>query len=880
MQLWRSLTVGGESFEYVSLKSAEEAGVGPQAGIPFAIRVLIENVLRQHGDDDLAIPTARALARRLDPDVADIEVPFRPGRILMPDSSGLPLLADLAAIRAAVEAGGGDPRRVNPSIPLDLVVDHSAVVDVHGTADAARRNLAIEFERNIERYGFLRWAEGAFEGLRVVPPGNGICHQINLEFLASVVSTAGSRGRRIAFPDTLVGTDSHTPMIGGLGVLGWGVGGIEAATAMLGEPIGLRIPRIVGCRLVGKLGAGVTTTDLVLTITQRLRAAGVVGTIVEFCGQGLDRLTLPQRATLCNMAPEYGATTAFVPIDAETIRFLRTTGRAPARIALVEAYAREQGLWRESSDAEPLFDDLVDIDLSTVEPSAAGPGRPQDRMALAAMPASFRSLRPKAPLERSKQASAGRLCDGDIVIAAITSCTNTSNPSVIVAAGLLARNAVARGLAVKPWVKTSLAPGSRVVGDYLAAAGLQEPLDALGFQIVGHGCTTCMGASGPLAPDIARAVVEDDVLAVAVISGNRNFEGRIHSQVRANYLVSPPLVVAYAIAGSVLVDLTRDPLGRSSDGTQVYLRDIWPDDAEIDAVIARRLHPELYRKRYADGFAGAERWTSLTSVGETATFPWNEGSTYIRRPPFLDGVGIAARPVEDIMGARPLLILGDGVTTDHISPVSAIAPSSQAGRYLRERGVDARELSSYMARRVNHDVMLRGTFDHPRLRNELVGSREGGFTRLMPGGSETTVFEAAQHYAKAGTPLIVVAGADYGAGSSRDWAAKGTRLLGIRAVLAESFERIHRANLVGMGVLPLTFPPGTTRRSLGLTGAELFDIRGLADIVGPGQTLACTITRPDGTRLAIELRCRVDTAREADWYRQGGILAAALRKIA
>jgi aconitate hydratase len=871
----RPLTVGDAAFRITSLAAAEAAGIGPLARLPIARKVLLENVLRYGG----AEAEAAAMALVAPAAAGDAEIPFRPFRILMPDSSGLPLLADLAAVRDAVAAAGGDPLSVQPGVPLDLVVDHSAVIDHHGTPDALARNLDAEYRRNDERYRFLRWAEGAFSGLRVVPPGNGICHQVNLEYLASVVAVGEIDGRLAAFPDTLVGTDSHTPMVGGLGVLGWGVGGIEAATVMLGEPIGLALPRIVGCRLLGRLAPGVTTTDLVLTLTQRLRAHGVVGAIVEFCGPGLDHLSLPERATLCNMAPEYGATTGFVPIDSETIRFLAATGREPARVALVEAYARAQGLWRDPAN-EPAFDDLVELDLSAVEPSAAGPSRPQDRVPLSAVPASFRKLRPAAAPSSSNGSAPHEAADGDVVIAAITSCTNTSNPSVMVAAGLIARNAVARGLTAKPWVKTSLAPGSRVVADYLAESGLQAPLDALGFHVAGHGCTTCMGASGPLVPGVAEALAEHDRIGVAVLSGNRNFEGRIHASARANYLVSPPLVVAYAIAGNVLVDLTREPLGADRDGRPVHLRDIWPGEEEVAAVLARHLRPEMFRRRYASGFAGAERWDALTAAGCGATFAWDAASTYIRRPPFLDGAPLVAEPPGDIVGARPLLILGDGVTTDHISPVSAIPPASLAGCHLRAAGVAPGELSSYMARRVNDGVMVRGTFDHPRLANRMAPGWTGGFTTLMPDGAETTVFEAAETYRARGVPLVVVAGGQYGTGSSRDWAAKGTRLLGVRAVIAESFERIHRANLVGMGVLPLAFPAGTTASTLGLTGAELFDLHGIDAALEPGGRVACTIQRPDGSSVTVDLTCRIETSAEMAWFAAGGVLAAAWRRAA
>ena len=793
----------------------------------------------------------------------------------MPDSSGLPLIADLAAMRDAVVAAGGDPCQVNPKIPVDLVVDHSVIVDVAGRADAMQCNLEAEFARNEERYRLVRWAENAFRNLRVIPPGNGICHQINLERLAKVVWSETGGGRNRVYPDTLVGMDSHTPMVNSLCVLGWGVGGIEAATAMLGEPIGVPVPKVIGCRLVGTLRPDVSTTDLGLTITQRLRAKGVVGAFVEFCGSGVSSLSVPQRATLSNMAPEYGATTGLFAIDRQTLDYLETTGRSAPHISLVEAYAKAQGLWRDASTAEAVYDDLIELDLNEVEISAAGPKRPQDRVALSQVPATFADLLRQAPSARSTK---GELRDGDVVLAAITSCTNTSNPSVMIAAGLLARNAVARGLRVKPWVKTSLAPGSRVVADYLRAAGLQDSLDRLGFNIVGFGCTSCMGNSGPLALAVTQDLIQNKQMAVAVLSGNRNFEGRIHNLAQANYLVSPALVVAYALAGSITIDLSQDPLGPDKAGRLVYLADIQPDPAEIDRLIALHVGQDAYVKRYQYGFEQPDLWRRLSGA-DGEVFSWEESSTYIRQPPFLRGIDHHILPPEDIIGARPLLIVGDSITTDHISPVSQITAASSAGQYLRELGVADNELGSFMARRVNHDVMLRGTFTHPRLQNEMLAAKRGGLTRLMPEDIEMTITDAASRYRQAGIPVIVIAGAEYGTGSSRDWAAKGTWMLGIRAVLAESFERIHRSNLVGMGILPLRFPDGVSRSTLNLDGSECFDIQGIADGIEPGSTISITIRRLDGSMQEIQMRVSIDTLREAEWYRHGGIYPLTLREL-
>ena len=901
----RSLAVAGRRFDYFSLEAAEAAGLGAIARLPFSLKVLLENLLRHEdgrvvGEEDIAALAAWGERRAAGRDIA-----FHPGRVLMQDSAGLPALADLAAMRDAMARWGGDPARIESVIPVDLVVDHSVEVDHAGQPDALARNMAIELTRNRERYEFLRWAERGFVGLRIVKPGNGICHQVNLEHLAPVVAV--SRDGTLAYPDTLLGTDSHTTMINALGVLGWGCGGIEAAAAMLGQPIALRIPEIVGCRLSGRLPEGAGATDLVLTATQILRRHGLVQKFVEFCGPGLDALTLPDRATLANMAPEYGATVAFFPIDSETLAYLRMTGRDDGHVALVEAYAKTQGLWRDPAGAEPAYSAVVEIDLAAVEPSLAGPRRPQDRVALAQVPASFAA----ALEEQNEPSSDGRgqpcphgagirspayprpaplpegegdvkmrgdftLADGDIVIAAITSCTNTSNPASMLGAGLLARNAVARGLRAKPGVKTSLAPGSRVVADYLAASGLQTSLDALGFNIVGFGCTSCMGNSGPLDPAIAAAIDSGRLTVGAVLSGNRNFEGRVHQRCRVNYLASPALVVAYAIAGSLRVDLAHDPLGTDAAGRPVTLAELWPSDREIQVVLRARIGAELFAARYRDISAGNASWDALKRAGG-ATPDWNPASHYIRRPPFLDDASPGPRPLVDIEGARILALLGDGITTDHISPVSAIPEDGPAGLYLRAHDIAPEDFNSFSGRRLNHDVMVRGTFANIRLRNEMAPGTRGGMTLHMPDGIEMPIFEAATAYAAAGIPLVVVAGKEYGTGSARDWAAKGTRLLGVRAVIAESFERIHRANLIGMGVLPLQFPAGTTRRTLALDGSETLDITGIAEGLSPASPMALRIARRDGTSATLSLICRLDTAYEVDYYRHGGILDAVLR---
>jgi aconitate hydratase A / 2-methylisocitrate dehydratase len=861
----RELRVAGATFDYYSLEAAEALGLAGVSRLPFSLKVVLENVLRQHAEGrsdggDIAAVAGWLATRR-----AEREIAFRFTRVLMPDSSGVPLLGDLAAMRDAMIRLGGDPGRLNPAVPVDLVVDHSVMVDAYGTADAAARNQALELQRNAERYAFLRWGAQAFTGLRVVPPGNGICHQVNLEHLARVVWTSGG----IAYPDSVLGMDSHTAMINGLGILGWGVGGLEGGAGALGESLAMLVPEVIGCRLVGKLAPGVTSTDLVLTVTQTLRRHKVVDKFVEYFGPGVAELALPDRATIANMSPENGATMGFFPVDAETLRYLRLTGRDEAQVALVEAYCKAQGLWRDASTPAPEFTAIVEIDLSTVEPSVSGPSRPQDRVPLRDAPAAFRKSFQK-PRENSG------LKDGDVVIAAITSCTNTSNPAVMIGAGLLARNAVARGLKPRPWVKTSLSPGSRVVADYLAKSGLQAPLDALGFQPTGFGCMTCMGNSGPLPPEVDAAIRAGGLTTVAVLSGNRNFEGRVHPAVRANFLASPPLVVAYALAGSVLVDLAAEPLGEDPQGRPVYLRDVWPERAEIESLMEKTINPALYRARY-DGVAeGPSGWRAL-ATGSGTTFPWHAASSFIRRPPFFEAMGAEPEAPGEIRGARVLAMFGDMFTTDHISPIGAISAGTPAAGYLASLGIAPRDFVNYAARRLNHDVMIRGTFASTRARNEMTPDVEGSCTVHYPGGERMPIHAAAARYAEESVPLVVIAGAEYGAGSSRDWAAKGTRLLGVRAVIAENFERIHRSNLAGMGVLPLQFPAGVTRKTLGLRGDELVDVAGIHGAMAPRGELACTIWRADGGRERLRLLARLDTRREVDYFRHGGLLHYVLR---
>ena len=882
----RTLKVGDQSYEYYSLAAAEAAGLGSVSRLPFSLKVLLENLLRWEDGRTVTADDIRAIAGWLERGSADREIAFRPARVLMQDFTGVPAVVDLAAMRDAMQAAGVDPKKINPLVPVDLVIDHSVMVDVAGSRQALDNNVHLEYERNEERYAFLRWGQAAFNNFRVVPPGTGICHQVNLEYLAQVVWTSRTNGTVVAYPDTLVGTDSHTTMINGLSVLGWGVGGIEAEAAMLGQPISMLIPEVVGFRLAGKLPEGATATDLVLTVTQMLRKKGVVGKFVEFFGPGLDGLTLADQATIANMAPEYGATCGFFPVGRSTLDYLRFTGRDPERVALVEAYAKAQGLWRDAETPDPVFTDALALDLGAVEPSLAGPKRPQDRVALSVAAPEFtrfltgeRKGDAATAVQRERPVSGSNyaLKDGAVVIAAITSCTNTSNPSVLIGAGLLARNARRQGLTVKPWVKTSFAPGSQVVTAYLVAAGLQDDLDALGFQLVGYGCTTCIGNSGPLPEPINEAIEAGDLVVAAVLSGNRNFEGRIHPLTRANYLASPPLVVAYALAGSLTVDLLKDPIGTGEEGQPVFLRDIWPDNKEIQAVIDQVITADMYRSRYADVFHGDAAWRGLpAATGQT--YAWQAESTYVRLPTFFEGG--AAPGFSDIRGARPLAILGDSVTTDHISPAGSIKKDSPAGRYLVEHGVMPADFNSYGSRRGNHEVMMRGTFANIRIRNEMAPGTEGGVTRLMPAGTVMPIYDAAMRYQEASTPLVVIAGKEYGTGSSRDWAAKGARLLGVRAVVAESFERIHRSNLVGMGVLPLQFKEGCDRKSLHLDGSEVFDITGLAGEVTPRMELTLTIHRATGAREDIKVLSRIDTLDEIEYYKAGGILQYVLRGLA
>ena len=880
----RTLSAGGKEYDYFSLAAASDGGLGDISKLPFSLKILLENLLRYEDGSSVTVDDVKAVAEWLNDRRSDREIAYRPARVLMQDFTGVPAVVDLAAMREAMTELGGDPQKINPLSPVDLVIDHSVMIDHFGTGDAFKSNVDMEFERNTERYEFLAWGAGAFDNFRVVPPGTGICHQVNLEFLSQTVWTAEENGATVAYPDTLVGTDSHTTMVNGLAVLGWGVGGIEAEAAMLGQPISMLIPEVVGFKLTGAMKEGTTATDLVLTVVQMLRAKGVVGKFVEFYGPALDNLSLPDRATLANMAPEYGATCGIFPIDEETIRYLRFTSRDEERIALVEAYAKAQGMWRDASTPDPVFTDTLELDISAVEPCLAGPKRPQDRVPLSAASSAFDDAikqvgAGKGPVEIAD--GGYRVEDGNVVIAAITSCTNTSNPSVLLAAGLLARNAAAKGLKVKPWVKTSLAPGSKVVSDYLEEAGLQEPLDELGFNVVGYGCTTCIGNSGPLPDPVADAIDDADLTVCAVLSGNRNFEGRVHAQVKTNYLASPPLVVAYALAGSMKTDLYNDPLGDGSDGEPVYLKDIWPSNEEIRDTIGSSISPEMFSTRYGDDvWEGPEQWQEIKKrTAGGATYAWQDSSTYVKYPTFFEGMTAEPGGFDDIWGARELAILGDSVTTDHISPAGAIKGDSPAGSYLTERQVRQTDFNSYGSRRGNHEIMMRGTFANIRIRNEMAPDTEGGVTIHHPSGEQMPIYDAAMRYAEEGVPLVVIGGKEYGTGSSRDWAAKGTRLLGAKAVIVESFERIHRSNLVGMGVLPLQFKDGADRKTLELNGAEIFDITGIGDGIEPRMDVACQITREDGSTENIALLCRIDTADEVEYYRHGGILQYVLRSL-
>ena len=884
----RSLTAAGKTFDYFSLAAAE-ARLGSLARLPRSLKVLLENLLRHYDgrtvtDDDLKAVVANGQGSKA---WTEREIGFRPVRVLMQDFTGVPAIVDLAAMRDAMIALGGDPKRINPLAPVDLVIDHSVSVDAFGKADAFAKNVGLEMERNRERYAFLRWGQSAFQNFRVVPPGTGICHQVNLEALSQVVWTVkdgqGEGGRTVACPDTLVGTDSHTTMVNGLSVLGWGVGGIEAEAAMLGQPISMLVPEVVGFELTGKMREGATATDLVLTVTERLRKKGVVGKFVEFYGPGVAELSLADRATIANMAPEYGATCGFFPVDQETLNYLTLSGREPWRVALVEAYARTQGLWRDAKTPEPTFNDAMSLDIGTVEPSLAGPKRPQDRVNLSNAPMSFANALAESKQRQTRVAApvAGhnyQLSDGDVMIAAITSCTNTSNPSVMIAAGLLARNAVAKGLRVKPWVKTSLAPGSQVVTDYLQKAGLQEPLDALGFNLVGYGCMTCIGNSGPLDPALSATINQAGLVVASVLSGNRNFEGRVNPDTRANYLASPPLVVAYALAGTMVTDLVNEPLGAGSDGKPVFLRDIWPSSREIALFVRGNLSSEMFASRYAQAFLGSPEWQAIAAPAGI-TYTWEESSTYVRKAPYFDGMKLTPTPLTDIRGARPLAILADMVTTDHISPAGSFKEATPAGKYLAERQVRPKDFNSYGARRGNHEIMMRGTFANIRIKNEMAPGTEGGVTRLMPVGAVMPIYDAAMAYKAGGVPLVVIAGKEYGAGSSRDWAAKGPALLGVRAAIAESYERIHRSNLVGLGVLPLEFPAGVTRKTLGLDGSETFDFLGVATGLTPRGLVRCRIHRANGTVTELDLLCRIDTETELGYFQHGGILPYVLRSL-
>ncbi|MGC6400501.1 aconitate hydratase AcnA [Sphingomonas sp. FW199] len=876
-----SLTVAGKTYTYFSLPKAA-AKLGDISRLPFSMKVLLENMLRFEDGVTVTTDDAQAIVDwQQNPNAPEREIQYRPARVLMQDFTGVPCVVDLAAMRDAITKLGGDAAKINPLVPVHLVIDHSVMVDEFGTPKAFEDNVELEYSRNSERYEFLKWGSKALDNFKVVPPGTGICHQVNLEYIADAVwSSTATDGAIIAYPDTCVGTDSHTTMINGLGVLGWGVGGIEAEAAMLGQPVSMLIPEVVGFKLTGKLREGITATDLVLTVTQMLRAKGVVGRFVEFYGPGLDSMSLADRATIANMAPEYGATCGFFPIDGKTMDYLRLTGRDEATVALVEGYAKAQGLWREADAVDPVFTDTLELDMGTVTASLAGPKRPQDRVSLENVDDVFNgdlsAVYKKAAAERTPVEGRDHdIGDGDVVIAAITSCTNTSNPSVLVAAGLVAKKANALGLKPMPWVKTSLAPGSQVVTDYLVKSGLQAELDAVGFNLVGYGCTTCIGNSGPLAEPISRAINGNNIVAASVLSGNRNFEGRVSPDVRANFLASPPLVVAYALKGTVTEDITETPIGEGTNGP-VYLKDIWPTNEEVALTVAANIDDAMFRNRYGNVYAGDAHWQKI-SVEGSGTYNWRAGSTYIANPPYFEGMTMTPAPVADIIEAKPLAILADSITTDHISPAGSIKADSPAGLFLQSHQVAKADFNSYGARRGNHEVMMRGTFANIRIKNEMVPGIEGGMTHYN--GEVMPIYDAAMRHKADGTPLVVIAGKEYGTGSSRDWAAKGTNLLGVRAVIAESFERIHRSNLVGMGVLPLQFAEGTSRETLGLKGDERFTIRGVATL-SPRQDVEVIVTRADGTNATFHAKCRIDTANELDYFLNGGILHYVLRKLA
>lgn len=878
----RSLIVDGINYEYFSLPEAERAGLNGISQLPFSLKILLENLLRHEDDITVSQPDLLAMALWLKKKSSHHEIAYRPARVLMQDFTGVPAIVDLAAMRDALQTLGGNPEKINPLSRVDLIIDHSIQVDQFNTKNAMLINAKMEMDRNRERYEFLRWGQKAFQNFSVVPPDTGICHQVNLEFLAKTIWTHEENNKKFVYPDTLVGTDSHTTMINGLGVLGWGVGGIEAEAAMLGQPISMVIPEVIGVKLIGKLQEGITATDLVLTITQLLRKKGVVGKFVEYFGPGLSHLPLADRATIGNMSPEYGATCGFFPVDRITMEYLQLTGRDEHTIALAEAYAKAQGLWHDENSVDPIFTEMLELDLASIEPSIAGPKRPQDRVVLNQVETTFDkfledSKRFHEKTKAFKTNDKFELHHGDVVIAAITSCTNTSNPSILMAAGLLAKNALEKGLKQKPWVKTSLAPGSQVVTRYLQEAGLQTHLDALGFSLVAYGCTTCIGNSGPLPDAVAEAVNNHDLIVSAVLSGNRNFEGRIHPQVKANWLASPPLVIAYALAGTTQIDLTKDPLGQDQNNQPVYLKDIWPSSHDIANAVSK-ITSAMFQEQYADVFTGNKDWQSM-KISDTQTYEWPKESTYIQHPTFFEGMQQEPEPLNNIKNARILAIFGDSITTDHISPAGSIKPDSPAGKYLLAKGVKVEDFNSYGSRRGNHEVMVRGTFANIRIKNEMLPGVEGGFTRYFETDETLSIYDAAMRYQQKDIPLIVIAGAEYGTGSSRDWAAKGAKLLGVAAVIAESFERIHRSNLIGMGVLPLEFPQGITRKTLNLKGSELIDIAGLTDEIKPRMQIKANIRRDDGSAEELKLICCLDTANEVEYYKNGGILHFVLRKM-
>lgn len=878
----RQLTVDGIDYDYYSIPTLTAAGFPNVAKLPHSLKILLENLLRYEDNDTVTRDDISALHEWLDVKKSDREIAYRPARVLMQDFTGVPAVVDLGAMRDAIKKMGGNPDQINPLSPVDLVIDHSIQVDAFGTANAMHINAEMEMERNSERYSFLRWGQKAFTNFRVVPPDTGICHQVNLEFLAKTIWHDDKDGKKTAYPDTLVGTDSHTTMVNGLGVLGWGVGGIEAEAAMLGQPISMLIPEVVGVKLTGKLGEGLTATDLVLTLTQLLRQKGVVGKFVEYFGPGLADLPVADRSTIANMAPEYGATCGFFPIDKATIDYLRLTGRDEHTIALVEAYAKAQGMWLENANEEPVFTDVIELDLSSVKPSVAGPKRPQDRVELDSLKATTEKLLIDAnrDSEKSKAFATSEGFDlhhNDVVIAAITSCTNTSNPSVLMAAGLVAKKALAKGLQRKPWVKSSLAPGSQVVTRYLETSGLDKFLDQLGFDNVGYGCTTCIGNSGPLPDAVSKTIADNDVIVSAVLSGNRNFEGRIHPQIKANWLASPPLVVIFALTGTTHIDLSKDAIGVDTNGQPVYLKDIWPSNAEVASEVAK-VSSKMFREQYADVFAGSAEWQGM-QVPAGQTYTWQQDSTYIQHPPFFSDMKMTLNAVKNIEGARILALLGDSITTDHISPAGSIKADSPAGKYLQSKGVSVKDFNSYGARRGNHEVMMRGTFANIRIKNEMVPGIEGGITKHYPSGEVMSIYDAAMKYQADHIPLVIIAGKEYGTGSSRDWAAKGPKLQGVNAVIAESFERIHRSNLIGMGILPLQFKNGENRKSLGLIGTEVVSILGLNDEMKPSADVKVVITREDGSQIELTVMSRIDTANEIEYYRNGGILQYVLRRM-